>query len=81
MQTLREFLYENVYRSDRVHNEFVKAKAIVSKLYYHLLDYPDIFHQTAHDLEMASCPNNCQPNERQVADVIASMTDRYALII
>jgi len=79
MQTLREFLYENVYRSDRVHNEFVKAKSIVSKLYCHLLDHPDIFHQTAHDLEMASCPDNCHPNERQVADVIASMTDRYAL--
>jgi len=79
MQTLREFLYEKVYRSNRVHKEFIKAKAIVSKLYVHLMDYPDIFQQTAQDLEMATCPNNCKPNERQVADVIASMTDRYAL--
>jgi len=79
MQTLREFLYENVYRSNRVHNEFVKAKAIVSKLYYHLLDNPDIFQQAVDDLEMAPCIQNCQPNKRQVADVIASMTDRYAL--
>jgi len=79
MQALREFLYENVYRSNRVHNEFVKAKAIVSKLYCHLLDHPDIFQQTAHDLEMASCSDSCKPNKRQVADVIASMTDRYAL--
>jgi dGTPase len=79
MQTLRCFLYDNVYRSSRVHNEFVKAKGIVSKLYYHLLEYPDIFQKTAQDLEMATCPDNCAPNERQVADVIASMTDRYAL--
>jgi dGTPase len=79
MQTLREFLYENVYRSKRVHNEFIKAKAIVSKLYYHLLAHPGVFHKTAHDLEMASDPDNCQPSERQVADIIASMTDRYAL--
>jgi dGTPase len=79
MQTLRDFLYENVYRSNRVHNEFVKAKAIVSKLYYHLLDHHDIFQQALLDLEMAICPDACQPNTRQVADVIASMTDRYAL--
>ncbi|ETR72635.1 MAG: Deoxyguanosinetriphosphate triphosphohydrolase-like protein, partial [Candidatus Magnetoglobus multicellularis str. Araruama] len=43
MQALREFLYDNVYRSSRVHNEFVKAKAIVSKLYDHLLEHRDIF--------------------------------------
>jgi dGTPase len=79
MQMLRDFLYENVYRSHRVHNEFIKAKAIVSKLYYHLLDHPEIFQQALQDLEMAPCPDNCQPNKRQVADVIASMTDRYAL--
>jgi len=79
MQALREFLYENVYRSPRVHDEFVKAKAIVSKLYDHLMTHPDAFHQVANDLEMALCPQDCHPNERQVADVIASMTDRYAL--
>jgi len=79
MQLLRRFLYDNVYRSPRVHNEFVKAKAIVSKLYYHLLKYPNIFEKVADDLEMARCHPDCQPNERQVADVIASMTDRYAL--
>ncbi|NNK83998.1 MAG: deoxyguanosinetriphosphate triphosphohydrolase, partial [Desulfobacterales bacterium] len=30
MTTLRQFLYDNVYRSVRVHNEFVKAKKILS---------------------------------------------------
>ena len=33
MSTLREFLYENVYRAPQVHNEFVKAKKILSELY------------------------------------------------
>ncbi|KPA11241.1 Deoxyguanosinetriphosphate triphosphohydrolase [Candidatus Magnetomorum sp. HK-1] len=79
MQLLRQFLYENVYRSQRVHNEFIKAKAIISKLFFHLLEYPDIYQKAAKDLEMAKCSSDCRPNERQVADVIASMTDRYAL--
>ncbi|MBF0451669.1 MAG: deoxyguanosinetriphosphate triphosphohydrolase [Candidatus Magnetomorum sp.] len=79
MQLLRRFLYDNVYRSLRVHNEFVKAKAIVSKLYFHLLETPYIFQKASDDLEMARCQPDCQPTERQVADVIASMTDRYAL--
>jgi len=79
MQLLRQFLYENVYRSQRVHNEFVKAKSIISKLFFYLLENPEVYQKTAKDLEMARCSPDCRPNERQVADVIASMTDRYAL--
>jgi dGTPase len=79
MQLLRRFLYDNVYRSHRVHNEFVKAKSIVTKLFDHLMGHPYVFQKVADDLEMIGCQTDCQPTERQVADVIASMTDRYAL--
>jgi len=40
MTALRQFLYDNVYRSDQVHGEFVKAKKILSELYYYLLENP-----------------------------------------
>ena len=33
MTELRQFLYENVYRSPQVHNEFIKAKRILTDLY------------------------------------------------
>ena len=46
MTTLRQFLYENVYRSERVHQEFVKAKKILTELYllkavfdYHVISF------------------------------------------
>jgi dGTPase len=38
MTELRQFLYENVYRSPTVHNEFIKAKKIMSELYAYLMD-------------------------------------------
>jgi dGTPase len=40
MTTLRAFLYDNVYRSARVHREFIKAKKILSELYAFLLENP-----------------------------------------
>ncbi len=72
MQELRQFLYHNVYRSPRVHNEFVKASKILRELYLHLLDNPDVLKQ-----EIGSFAESVS-HERRVCDFIASMTDRYA---
>jgi dGTPase len=79
MTTLRQFLYENVYRSWHVHKEFVKAKKILSDLYTYFLDNHDELEKELTYKEMGACLKNGDPIERTVCDLIASMTDRYAL--
>jgi len=79
MTALREFLYENVYRSPRVHQEFVKAKKILSELYSCFLNNEKMLYKELLDMEMARCDHHSQTGERCVCDFIASMTDRYAL--
>ena len=80
MTTLRAFLYKNVYRSLKVHREFVKAKKILSELYDYLLN-----NEAALEAELSrmglypDALNNGQPREQVVCDFIASITDRYAL--
>ena len=79
MSTLREFLYNNVYRSDRVHREFIKAKKILSELYAYLLDNHSILKTELSRMGIAGCLENGEPREQVVCDFIASITDRYAL--
>jgi dGTPase len=79
MTTLREFLYENVYRAPQVHKEFVKAKKILSELYTYFLDHQEMLEQELAYKEMSACLENGDPIDRTVCDLIASMTDRYAL--
>ncbi len=78
MTTLRQFLYDSVYRSEQVHEQFVKAKKILSELYYHLLEKPGLFEKELRRMEMGSFPPGTV-KERKVCDFIASITDRYAL--
>ncbi|GBC62369.1 deoxyguanosinetriphosphate triphosphohydrolase [Desulfonema ishimotonii] len=79
MSTLRQFLYENVYRSHKVHKEFIKAKKILSELYQHFTDHSSQLEQELINLEMGHLMHNGQSYERVVCDFIASMTDRYAM--
>jgi len=79
MTTLRTFLYENVYRSTRVHREFIKAKKILSELYAYLLENEAVFEKELTRMGIAGCMDNGQPREQVVCDFIASITDRYAL--
>ena len=79
MTTLRTFLYENVYRSVRVHREFVKAKKILSELYNYLMDNERTLERELSRMGIAGCLSNGNPREQVVCDFIASMTDRYAL--
>lgn len=81
MTVLREFLYEKVYRSPRVHKEFVKAKKILSELYSCFLNNGDLLQKGLKDMRISECHHNTQPSERIVCDFIASMTDRYALTL
>jgi dGTPase len=79
MAQLRRFLYDNVYRSYKVHKEFIKAKKILSELYSFYLENSSQLERELVNLEMQNLMNNGQPYERVVCDFIASMTDRYAM--
>lgn len=79
MNTLRRFLYDNVYRSPRVHRDFEKAKKILSELYAFFMVNEEKLLQCLAELQMQGCNHDGQPRERVVCDFIASMTDRYAM--
>ena len=80
MTTLRQFLYDNVYRSDTVHSEFEKSKKILTELYnYYLKDRESLLKEMA-KLELGGCNHGTQTeHDRCVCDFIASLTDRQAL--
>jgi len=79
MVLLREFLYENVYRSKRVHKDFEKARKILTELYHYFLTNENEFHKELINMELYNTNQNKRSRERQVCDFIASMTDRYAM--
>jgi dGTPase len=79
MTILRKFLYEKVYRSPGVHNEFAKAKKIIEGLYRYFIMHPDHLQLELEKMEMAPWDADTNSLKRSVCDVIASMTDRYAL--
>jgi dGTPase len=81
MGELREFLYENVYRSPRVHNEFVKAKKIMSELFTHFLEDEELLSQELEKMRLPAIGANGASKERLVCDLLACMTDRYALSV
>jgi len=81
MTELRQFLYENVYRSPHVHGEFVKAKKILTELYTCFIDNEKMLIKELADMEMSECNHYNQPKERIICDFIASITDRYALTL
>lgn len=80
MMELRQFLYENVYRSPQVHGEFVKSMKVLKDLYNYFLDRRnnDVFEEELRGLEMEGCDRD-EPRARRVCDFIASMADRQAL--
>jgi dGTPase len=74
MIVLREFLYDRVYESGRVHNDFIKARKVIQELYGFLLENPEFMEPnllTENDSE--------ETRVEKVTDFIAGMTDRYAL--
>ncbi|CCK78620.1 deoxyguanosinetriphosphate triphosphohydrolase [Desulfobacula toluolica] len=81
MTILRKFLYEKVYRSPAVHNEFVKAKKVIIDLYNYFLNSPDALQKELEKMEMAPWDSSKNPLNRSVCDMIASMTDRYAMTL
>lgn len=80
MMELRQFLYDNVYRSPQVHGEFVKSMKVLKDLYNYFLDERniDVFEEELRGLEMeGTCRDESHP--RRVCDFIASLADRQVL--
>jgi len=78
---LRKFLYDNVYRNYRVHNEFVKAQKIIRELYDFFLEH-EFPKGNCSCMETGKFARRTQTKDkthRLVCDFIAGMTDRYAL--
>ena len=79
MAILREFLYDKVYRAPKVHNEFIKAKKILTELYSYFLEHVDDLEVELNKLGMGHCNHIDQPRDRWVCDFIASLTDSHAM--
>lgn len=78
---LRSFLYANVYRFYRVHQEFEKAQRIIRELYNYFLEHGLVKRydgEWASDKHWPGWPDE-KTAHRRVCDYIAGMTDRYAL--
>lgn len=69
---LRSFLFENVYETHKVHDDFKKAMKVVRELYQHFLEkgLPEDAKKPA---------TKTIGDHRAVCDFVAGMTDRYAL--
>jgi dGTPase len=78
---LRMFLYDNVYRNYRVHNEFVKAQKIIKELYHFFLEheFPNGNTTAFEEGNFIKRSETTDKTHRYVCDFIAGMTDRYAL--
>jgi dGTPase len=76
MHRLRAFLYEHLYFDPKVHEPFVRAKAILGALWETYLADTDHFFEHV----WPDCPEPLRADPRRaVCDFLASMTDRYAL--
>lgn len=69
---LRTYLYREIYPDPRIDREIQKAKNVVRQLFTHFLAHPDDGVESAE-------PNDS--SERRAADMIAGMTDQYALAL
>ncbi len=72
---LRSFLYERVYDSHIVHDDFKKCARIVKDIYFYFLDNPDAFLKETGRSDFYDEPAVC------VCDFVASMSDRYAFTL
>ncbi len=71
--TLRDFLFERVYESDKIIEEFKKAKKVLQDLYNYYLEHIDeVFSIIPREEKL--------DKHRIVCDFIAGMTDRFALM-
>jgi len=76
-RALKSFLFENMYRHDRVNEMTAKARQVVGDLFAHFYAHTDQL-SDEWQAHLARAPAD-RDRARVVADYIAGMTDRYAL--
>jgi len=76
LTALRAFLYQRVYENPEVHQDFIKTERVLTTIWNHFIN------EDSGPFRREYWPQGLDPEtpiERAVTDVIASMTDRYAL--
>jgi dGTPase len=69
LEELRTYMFQNMYLTPAVRDEFVKAQRTLTALFEHVVAHPETFLHTGAG----------EPVERLAIDFIAGMTDRYAI--
>lgn len=78
---LKRFLRENLYRHYRVHRMSNKAKLILKALFEIFMDDPRLLPpETQQTLRLGEKEHGDNGKARVVADYVAGMTDRYAIL-
>ena len=77
LEGLRDFLFRRMYRHEKVQEMIVQAKEGVSALFAHYLAQPD---QLPDGWRLPAGAQGEAGQSRLIADYIAGMTDRYALL-
>ncbi len=72
--SLREFMYQNVYLGSAAKTEDHKVDLIIHLLYTHFMNHPE---RIPADI-MANVKKRDEPLRQAVVDYVAGMTDRYA---
>jgi dGTPase len=73
--TLREFMFANVYMTGPAKEDDHKVYFVIERLFSHFTDHPDALPSEL----LAICERHSDNVECAVVDYIAGMTDRYAL--
>ena len=71
LDSLRDFMFEQVYLREDTHGEHERATRLIRELFQHFLDHPDDLPEEYH-----RAPGDLPT---RVADYISGMTDRYAI--
>jgi dGTPase len=80
-QALKRFLRENLYRHYRVHRMSIKAQRMVKELFEALYEDPHLLPPEHQARVRASERERGETGRaRAVADYIAGMTDRFAIL-
>jgi dGTPase len=75
LYALRDFLYEKVYESPGVKEEFGKAQRILEELWQHFHDHADEFRAKY----WQEGTREDEGLDRAIGDFMCGMTDRYAM--
>jgi dGTPase len=75
LYALRDFLYERVYESPEVRDEFAKAQRVLEELWVHFHKHADEFRAR----HWMTATREDEGIDRAIGDFLCGMTDRYAM--